>query len=80
MFSAVPGPKKLTWPCILLLKWLIMGLIINTIYRSELKARLIAPTFQLPFKNVEEFAETQLTLGLPVGGALARAIQVSCRN
>ena len=54
-----------------------MGLIINTIYKSELKARLIAPNFQLPFKNIEEFAGSDLLLGVPKGGNLESAIMVN---
>ena len=57
-----------------------MGLIINTIYKSELKARLIAPNFQLPFKTIEEFANTDIILAVPKHGNLESAIMVNYLN
>ncbi|XP_063841094.1 glutamate receptor ionotropic, kainate glr-3-like [Scylla paramamosain] len=40
--------------------WLLMALIIGIVYRSNLKAMLIAPKLRLPFDSMEELLETNI--------------------
>ncbi|XP_042863284.1 uncharacterized protein LOC122247771 [Penaeus japonicus] len=50
--------------------WLFGSLILNTVYRSNLKAMLILPKVNLPFDNVEELADTGLPIRVPVRSIL----------
>ncbi|XP_063584680.1 glutamate receptor ionotropic, NMDA 1-like [Penaeus indicus] len=45
--------------------WLLVCLILATIYRSNLKAMLILPRVSLPFNNLEELVETGLPVWVP---------------
>ncbi|XP_042863286.1 glutamate receptor ionotropic, delta-1-like [Penaeus japonicus] len=53
--------------------WLLVSLILNTVYRSNLKAMLILPKVVLPFDNPEELAETGIATWIPGGSALHNA-------
>ncbi|XP_042863285.1 glutamate receptor ionotropic, delta-2-like [Penaeus japonicus] len=53
--------------------WLLVSLILNTVYRSNLKAMLILPKVVLPFDNPEELAESGIATWIPRGSALHNA-------
>lgn len=50
--------------------WLMVALIISTVYRSNLKAMLILPKVNLPFTTVSEFLQTDIPLFI-IEGSLA---------
>ncbi|XP_037800545.1 glutamate receptor 2-like isoform X2 [Penaeus monodon] len=50
--------------------WLIVALIISTVYRSNLKAMLILPKVNLPFTTISEFLQTDIPLYI-IEGSLA---------
>lgn len=50
--------------------WLIVALIISTVYRSNLKAMLILPKVNLPFTTISEFLQTDIPLHI-IEGSLA---------
>ena len=60
----LPLKLKLNWKSLLVMKWLLVCLIISTIYKSELKARLIKPILKLPFRNLEELTKTDIPIYL----------------
>ena len=64
------------WLCFVAGKWMLISLVLNVIYKSELKARLIKPKIEYPFKNVEEFVKTDLPLWISQGSQLENIIQV----
>lgn len=56
--------------------WLVLSFIINTVYRSNLKAMLIKPRLVLPFSNVEELVESGIPCFAFRGTLLHRNIKV----
>ncbi|XP_068235944.1 glutamate receptor 2-like [Palaemon carinicauda] len=57
--------------------WLLMALIISTLYRSNLKAMLILPKIVLPFNNIQELVRSDIPLHVAQGSTLSRQIQNS---
>ncbi|MPC24734.1 Glutamate receptor 2 [Portunus trituberculatus] len=55
--------------------WLLLALIISTVYRSNLKAMLIKPRLILPFSNLEELVETRIPCFTFRGTLLHRNIE-----
>ncbi|ROT82648.1 Variant Ionotropic Glutamate Receptor [Penaeus vannamei] len=53
--------------------WLLVSLILTTVYRSNLKAMLILPKVVLPFDSPEELAETRIPTWIPMGSAMHTA-------
>ncbi|XP_037800589.1 glutamate receptor ionotropic, delta-2-like [Penaeus monodon] len=53
--------------------WLLVSLILITVYRSNLKAMLILPKVVLPFDSPEELAETRIPTWIPRGSAMHTA-------
>ncbi|XP_047480201.1 glutamate receptor ionotropic, delta-2-like [Penaeus chinensis] len=53
--------------------WLLVSLILNTVYRSNLKAMLILPKIVLPFDSTEELAESRIPTWVPRGSAMHTA-------
>lgn len=61
--------------------WLISSLIIGTVYKSNLKAKLIAPKIYLPFSSLEEVADqNEVTLLGAEGSLLHQLLQVRCHT
>ena len=56
--------------------WLVLSLIISTVYRSNLKAMLIKPRLVLPFNNLMELTESGIPCFVVRGTLLHRNIQV----
>ncbi|KAK8397156.1 hypothetical protein O3P69_004691 [Scylla paramamosain] len=50
--------------------WMLMMLILATVYRSNLKAMLIIPKIRLPFNNMEEMLQTNIPCFVPLGSIL----------
>ncbi|KAK3894120.1 hypothetical protein Pcinc_002138 [Petrolisthes cinctipes] len=46
--------------------WLLLSLILATVYRGNLKAMLILPKVTLPFNNLEELSEAGLPVWVPL--------------
>ncbi|KAG7169003.1 Glutamate receptor 3-like [Homarus americanus] len=40
--------------------WLVISLVVSTVYKSNLKAMMILPKMRLPFTNLEELLETDI--------------------
>ncbi|XP_063868411.1 glutamate receptor ionotropic, delta-2-like [Scylla paramamosain] len=57
--------------------WLVLSLIISTVYRSNLKAMLIKPRLVLPFTNLRELTETNIPCFVVSGTILHRNIQAA---
>ncbi|KAK8385626.1 hypothetical protein O3P69_016421 [Scylla paramamosain] len=57
--------------------WLLLALIISTVYRSNLKAMLIKPRLVLPFSNLEELVETSIPCFTFRGTLLHRNIEAA---
>ncbi|XP_045122605.1 glutamate receptor ionotropic, delta-1-like [Portunus trituberculatus] len=55
--------------------WLVLSLIISTVYRSNLKAMLIKPRLVLPFSNLMELTESGIPCFVVRGTLLHRNIQ-----
>ncbi|XP_047480202.1 glutamate receptor ionotropic, kainate 3-like [Penaeus chinensis] len=53
--------------------WLLVSLILTTVYRSNLKAMLILPKVVLPFDSPEELAESRIPTWIPRGSAMHTA-------
>ncbi|XP_068208351.1 probable glutamate receptor [Palaemon carinicauda] len=45
--------------------WLLLCLVVNTVYRSNLKAMLILPKVPLPFNNMEELVQSGIKTYMP---------------
>lgn len=56
--------------------WLVVALIVNTMYRSNLKAMLIKPLQRLPFNNLEELIENNIPCSIYGGASLDTTIKV----
>ncbi|KAK8401193.1 hypothetical protein O3P69_002751 [Scylla paramamosain] len=54
--------------------WLLETLILASVYRSNLKAMLIIPKVRLPFDNLEELAESGITLAITKDSTLQSLI------
>ncbi|KAK3856511.1 hypothetical protein Pcinc_037167 [Petrolisthes cinctipes] len=52
--------------------WLLMALILTTVYRSNLKAMLIAPSLRLPFNSMEELVQTDIPTLVAKGSMVYR--------
>ncbi|KAK4300639.1 hypothetical protein Pmani_027170 [Petrolisthes manimaculis] len=52
--------------------WLLMALILNIVYRSNLKAMLIAPYLRLPFNSMEELVQTDIPTLVANGSMMYR--------
>lgn len=50
--------------------WLLIGLIVGMVYRSNLKAMLIIPKLKLPFDSMEELIESGLTTAVIEGTSM----------
>ncbi|XP_066962291.1 uncharacterized protein [Macrobrachium rosenbergii] len=60
--------------------WLVISLILGTVYRSNLKAMLILPTISLPFNNLEELYRSGLPVWVPTGSIMHNAAVESPSN
>ncbi|XP_068238921.1 glutamate receptor ionotropic, kainate 1-like [Palaemon carinicauda] len=60
--------------------WLLVSLILATVYRSNLKAMLILPKVYLPFNNIDELAKSRLPVWTPVDAKLHKAALTSPSN
>lgn len=60
--------------------WLILSVIISTVYRSNLKAMLIKPHLVLPFSNLPELVESGIPCLTFRGTLLHRNIEASLNN
>ncbi|KAK8392745.1 hypothetical protein O3P69_014880 [Scylla paramamosain] len=47
--------------------WLLIGLILGTVYRSNLKALLIIPKLELPFDSMEDLIKSGITTAVVAG-------------
>lgn len=56
--------------------WLLLALILVTVYRSNLKAMLILPKVTLPFDNLAELVQTDLPVWVATGSVLHDAAKV----
>lgn len=56
--------------------WLLVALIVGTVYRSNLKAMLIIPKVVLPFDNLEELVESGIPIAVLQSTVLHQAIMV----
>ena len=54
-----------------------MTLIVGIVYRSNLKAMLIAPKLRLPFDSMDELLETDIPVMVPEGSMMHRLYLVS---
>ncbi|XP_068208371.1 glutamate receptor-like [Palaemon carinicauda] len=54
--------------------WLLLSLVVNTVYRSNLKAMLILPKVQLPFDSMEELVQTGIKTYVPAGSYMYQAM------
>ncbi|XP_037799436.1 glutamate receptor 4-like [Penaeus monodon] len=54
-----------------------MMLIVNTVYRSNLKAMLILPRLDLPFNSLSELVETDIRTFVPAGSFVYKAVMES---
>ncbi|XP_042892142.1 glutamate [NMDA] receptor subunit 1-like [Penaeus japonicus] len=54
--------------------WLLVALIVGSVYRSNLKAMLILPKLRLPFDNLQELMDTDIPCVVPDGSALMQTI------
>ncbi|KAK4324562.1 hypothetical protein Pmani_004811 [Petrolisthes manimaculis] len=54
--------------------WLILSLILATVYRSNLKAMLILPKITLPFNNIEELTNANIPVWAAIGSSMHRAV------
>ncbi|XP_063849974.1 uncharacterized protein LOC135094106 [Scylla paramamosain] len=50
--------------------WLLMVLILTTVYRSNLKAMIIIPKMRLPFNSMAELLETDIPCYVPRGSII----------
>lgn len=57
--------------------WILMALIVGTIYRSNLKAMLIIPKLKLPFDSMEELIESGLPTAVIQGTSVHMDVVVS---
>ncbi|XP_042888517.1 glutamate receptor-like [Penaeus japonicus] len=57
--------------------WLLMMLIVNTVYRSNLKAMLILPRLDLPFDTLSELVETNIKTYVSPGSFIHRTVMKS---
>ncbi|XP_066962292.1 probable glutamate receptor [Macrobrachium rosenbergii] len=60
--------------------WLLITLILSTVYRSNLKAMLILPKVQLPFNNLEQVVQSGLPVWTPTDAMLHETALKSPRN
>ncbi|XP_071520869.1 glutamate receptor ionotropic, kainate 5-like [Panulirus ornatus] len=54
--------------------WLLMACVVGSVYRSNLKAMLILPRLHLPFNNIEELAESGISLYTGTANVISVAI------
>ncbi|XP_071538211.1 glutamate receptor ionotropic, delta-2-like [Panulirus ornatus] len=54
--------------------WLVVALIVGTIYRSNLKAMLILPKVDLPFNTLDQLVSTKIPVYIIPSSAIYRAI------
>ncbi|KAK4312027.1 hypothetical protein Pmani_016520 [Petrolisthes manimaculis] len=57
--------------------WLLLSLILATVYRGNLKAMLILPKVTLPFNNLQELSEAGLPVWVPLLSVAHNAAYVS---
>ncbi|KAK3878517.1 hypothetical protein Pcinc_016861 [Petrolisthes cinctipes] len=55
--------------------WLMVSLVMGTVYRSNLKAMLILPKVKIPFNSIEQLAETNIPIYLVQGTVLTHMVQ-----
>ncbi|XP_063878096.1 glutamate receptor ionotropic, kainate glr-3-like [Scylla paramamosain] len=60
--------------------WLLVSLIIGTVYRSNLKAMLIIPKVELPFDSLEELIDTGFTVATISGTTMHLDIMTTRRS
>lgn len=57
--------------------WLLLALILVTVYRSNLKAMLILPKLNLPFDSLEELSNTRIPVWVSLDSILHVAALVT---
>ncbi|XP_066950626.1 uncharacterized protein [Macrobrachium rosenbergii] len=57
--------------------WLLMSLVINTVYRSNLMSMLILPKVQLPFDSLEELIQSGIKTFVPLQSIMYNAMMAA---
>ncbi|KAK8392790.1 hypothetical protein O3P69_014907 [Scylla paramamosain] len=57
--------------------WLLIALILGTVYRSNLKALLIIPKLELPFDSMEDLIKSGITTAVLDGTSVHRDVMDS---
>ncbi|KAK4314009.1 hypothetical protein Pmani_014672 [Petrolisthes manimaculis] len=68
--SDIAGFIKPFTPWVMTGLWLLLSLILATVYRGNLKAMLILPSVSLPFNTLEELASSGLPVWVPLNSML----------
>ncbi|KAK4319593.1 hypothetical protein Pmani_009483 [Petrolisthes manimaculis] len=55
--------------------WLMVSLVLCTVYRSNLKAMLILPKVKIPFNSIEQLAQTNIPIYLVQGTVLTHNVK-----
>ena len=75
-FAAVKSPSSKSGTRLLFGIWLVFCLILDNVYKGNLKAMLILPKRTLPFNNLDEFLDTGITPLISKNSALEQTILV----